>query len=57
MSIMLKKPATRDTMNAKAKGVLAYFIRMISEEDLFNGAVACAFESSLHRLAALLHRR
>jgi hypothetical protein len=54
MSTTVKKPTTRDTMTAKAKGVLANFIPVISEEGLVNGAVACALESSLQRLTALL---
>lgn len=57
MSTMLKKPAARDTMTAKTKLALTAFIRMISEEGLLDDAAACALESSLHRLTALLHRR
>lgn len=57
MNATLERPTTRDTMTAKAKGVLANFIPVISEEGLLNGAVACALESSLQRLTALLHRR
>jgi hypothetical protein len=44
-------------MTAKAKGISVNFIRIISEEGLLNDAVACALESSLQRLTALLHRR
>jgi hypothetical protein len=44
-------------MTAKAKGILATFSRIISEEGLLSDAVACALESSLQRLTALLHRR
>jgi hypothetical protein len=57
MSATLERPTTRATMTAKAKGILANFIRIISEEGLLNDAVACALESSLQRLTALLHRR
>jgi hypothetical protein len=57
MSATLERPTTRATMTAKAKGILANFSRIISEEGLLNDAVACALESSLQRLTAVLHRR
>ena len=57
MSAMLERPTTRVTMTAKAKGILANFSRIISEEGLLSDTVVCALESSLQRLTALLHRR
>lgn len=40
-----------------AKRVLGNFVWMISEQGVLDSAVACALESSLHRLTVLLQRR